>query len=397
MSNNACLGRSKRARSISLRSGLPLAARAVFVWLVLALPPILASQITTSSIPPSNFEEIVRQADDARERNEVASATTLYEQALGTKPDWAEGWWKLGMLRYGAGSYAESRDALNRFIALSPDAGPGYSVRGLCEFQTGEYAQSLQDLRRGLALGGITSDRNEQILRYHEAQLLTLDGDFEDALQEYRFFARQKIRNDEILMGLGLAGLRIPVLPKDLKADWHDLALAAGAAAFDAIAEDNDSANREFATLFQRYPKTASAHYLWGYLLFANDPDRAEAEFKRELDVNPQSVPSHVMLAWGELLRNEPSAALEDAKKAVAEDSTSPTALLVLGRALVETGDVKGGTQHLEEALKLSPDNLEIHFALARAYSKSGRKSEATRERELCLALTRNEAPSAHP
>jgi Tfp pilus assembly protein PilF len=54
----------------------------------------------------------------------------------------------------------------------------------------------------------------------------------------------------------------------------------------------------------------------------------------------------------------------------------------------METGDLKGGMEHLEKALQLEPNNLEAHLALAKAYSESGHKEDARRERILCLRLT---------
>jgi Tfp pilus assembly protein PilF len=53
--------------------------------------------------------------------------------------------------------------------------------------------------------------------------------------------------------------------------------------------------------------------------------------------------------------------------------------------------------EHLDAALKLDPDNIEIHLAMVRAYSKSGRKEDAKRERLLSLNMTKNEAPVARP
>jgi Tfp pilus assembly protein PilF len=63
-------------------------------------------------------------------------------------------------------------------------------------------------------------------------------------------------------------------------------------------------------------------------------------------------------------------------------------AQLSFGRALLETGDAKSAITRLENALKLDPQNLEIHIALARSYSVTGREEDAQRERLLCLQMT---------
>jgi predicted Zn-dependent protease len=104
------------------------------------------------------------------------------------------------------------------------------------------------------------------------------------------------------------------------------------------------------------------------------------------------------MLAWIPLMQNDGAEALPHARKAVAEDPSLSSAQLVLGRALTETGDTKDGIEYLEKTVQLQPDNLEVHLALAKAYSKSGRKEDARRERLLCLEMTKNDTtPATHP
>jgi predicted Zn-dependent protease len=199
-------------------------------------------------------------------------------------------------------------------------------------------------------------------------------------------------------MALGLAGLRTPLLPRELKADQQELYIGAGKAAFDFMRKDTDGARGEFQRLFERVPPVPNAHYLYGYLLYATDPDQAVVEFKKELEVNPSNAVAEVMLAWIPLMQNDGAEALPHARKAAVEDPSLSSAQLVLGRALTETGDTKDGIEYLEKTVQLQPDNLEVHLALAKAYSKSGRKEDARRERLLCLEMTKNDTtPATHP
>lgn len=339
---------------------------------------------------PPGFDDVVRTATAARERDDVPQAIELYRQAVQLKPGWPDGWWFLGSLQYEAEAYAAGRDALTHFLELVPDAAPALALRGLCEFETGEYSQSRADIQRGLSLGAGKQAHDETILRYHEALLLTRNGNFEQALQQYAPFARSKVSNPELLVGIGLAGLRTPLLPRDLRADKRDLYLAAGNAAFYFMSGDEAAASQEFQKLFQRFPTATDAHYLYGLLLFPTDPDQAITEFRRELEIAPSNAAAQLMVAWDALMHSDFSTALAYAEKVMAEEPTLPTARLVLGRGLVETGDVKGGIDILEKELRLEPDNFEIHLALARAYSKSGRKEDARRERLLCLQMEKN-------
>jgi tetratricopeptide (TPR) repeat protein len=346
------------------------------------LPGFALAQAT-----PPIFDDILSAATAARQRDDVAQAIKLYGQAVQLKPEWPEGWWFLGSLQYEAEAYASGRDTLSHFLELVPEAAPAWALRGLCEFETGDYTQSLTDIQHGLSLGAGKQAVDEKILRYHVALLLTRTGNFDAAMREYAPLARGKIPNRELLIGLGLAGLRTPLLPRDLRADKQDLFAAAGSAAFLFLSGDERAARGEFEEVFQRFPTAANVHYLYGSLLFPTDPDQASIEFRRELEIAPSNGAAQLMLAWDSLMRNDFRTALVHAEKAESEEPALPTARLVLGRALLETGDVKDGLDLLEKELRLEPDNFEIHLALAKAYSKSGRKEDARRERRLCLQM----------
>ena len=369
-----------------------IAVRIGLATSVFALCAALFAQDT-----PTTFGEIVKQATTARDGHNSGTAITLYKQAVELQPTWPDGWWYLGMLQYGAGDFAASRDALTRYIALKPNAAPALAVRGLCEFETGERQKSLDDIRTALAQGASDHSANESILRYHLALLFTLRGDFEDALREFALLAHEGGADPELLTSIGVAGLRISVLPADLKPDVREVAEATGAAAYYSFAADEQKSERAFKVLFQRYPTMPNLHYLRGYLLFAKDPERAVTEFRRELEVAHDSPWTDVMLAWCLLLQNDATDALPYAEKAAAEDPTSSVSEFVLGRALVDTGNLTQALPQLQNAAKAHPDDLEIHLALVKAYSESGRKDDARRERLLCLNLTEGQPSLARP
>jgi tetratricopeptide (TPR) repeat protein len=360
------------------------------VAFLLSLLPAASAQSGTPS-----FAEVASQAAAARDANDAPLAIDLYQQALKLNPKWTDGWWFLGSLQYGAGAYPAAIEALSRYLDLMPDAAPALAMRGLCEFETGEYEPSLKDIQHALALGAANQPRNEKILRYHEALLLTRTGRFEAALRSYAFFAHEEDSNPELLVSIGLAGLRAPLLPRELKEDQKELYLSAGKAAFDFMKHDRDAAQIEFQHLFERVPPVPNAHYLYGYLLYSTDPDQAVVEFRSELEVTPSSAIAEVMLAWIPLMQNDGSEALIHARKAVADDPKLINAQLVLARALTETGDTTEGVERLEKILQLQPENLEVHLALAKAYSKSGRKEDARRERLLCAEMTNHDATPA--
>lgn len=338
---------------------------------------------------PSTFDDLAARAAAAREQQSAGLAIELYGKAERLKPDWAEGWWYLGLLHYGKNDFAAAIDAFSRYIQLAPDAGPATALRGLCEFETGAYDDSLRDIERGLALGAAGQPRNEQILRYHLAQLLTRAGRFEDALKAYAFFADRHISAPEMLVGLGMAGLRVQSLPKDAAPEQRELYLAAGESGYAFMGGDSDGAARMFNQLFARYPTAANLHFFYGYLLYPHDPGLAIKEFRSEVAIAPTNSSARAILAFTLMLQDQYGEALPQAERALTEEPGSEIAELALGRSLAETGDVKRGTELLEHLLRLDPNNMEAHIALAAIYSRAGRSSDARRERMVCLELAK--------
>jgi tetratricopeptide (TPR) repeat protein len=370
---------------------------AFFLVVPLVAPLLVARPAAATLEDLATFEDLSARATAAREANHLPEAVKLYREALEINPKWQAGWWFLGTILYDTNEYTGCRGALEHFVELKTDAPPAWGILGLCEFQTGKYAQSLAHIGRSLSLGPSDQPEMEKVLRYHEAILLTHAGDFDHAIQKYVWFVRGSGASSVLLTALGLAALRTPLLPKDIPAGQEDLFTTAGMAAFSQMAGDAAAAQRNFKTLLERYPTAHHVHYLYACSLLAANPDQAIREFQRELEFTPASGGTLTMLAWALLNRSDYAMALPYAAKAAKNEPAYPLAQYVLGRSLVETGDIEGGIQCLELAGKLDPANLENHLALAAAYPKAHRYREARRERQRSLELTREAGPVAQP
>ena len=349
---------------------------------------------TTGQETKASFESLAANATAAREQGDIVRAIELYRQAVEVNPKWPDGWWFLGSLEYASNQYTSAIDALNHYLELNPNAGPATAMRGLCKYETGEYDGALQDIERGLVLTASSKSRNAEILRYHDALLLTRAGRFEDALRSYGMLIQGQTGDPSLFLAIGLAGLRKPVLPRDVDSVDTQLLTAAGNAVFVFMQGDESGAQQTFHALFRNYPSAANTHYLYGYLLYPKNPEQAIVEFKQEVEISPTNAEANAMLAWALLMQGDYSGGLPYARQAAQLQPGLSTAQLALGRLLVETGDEKGGIEHLEKALQLDANNLETHLALVKAYSKLGRADDARRERLQCLAISAKETPA---
>ncbi|MGC2662430.1 MAG: tetratricopeptide repeat protein [Bryobacteraceae bacterium] len=341
-----------------------------------------------------SFDVLAQKAAAAREANDIPGAARFYGAAVALKPDWAEGWWYLGSLAYDADQYAAGQDALTHLVHLQ-DKAPAWSLLGLCEFETGAYALSLQHIQHALAMGDAVPPEMAPALRFHEAELLVKSGLFDQAMQKYMWFAHRGNPNAAIYPAIGLAALRTPILSKEIPADKQDLYSTAGATAFYWMATDFSQADAGFQTLLSRYPSAPNVHYFYGSYLLPSRPDQAMAEFMRELQLNPASADALAMVALEYLQHDDEYEALTYATKSVDGPSPPPLAHYIYGLLLTRTGRVHQGVEHLEQAEKLDPANLEYHIALAGGYSKLGRSEDSRRERQLTIAMEREGEPAA--
>src|SRR5579864_6439298 len=348
------------------------------------------AMLAASCLYAGTFEELAAQATAAREAHNLSQAIDIYRQALQLKPGWAEGWWFLGTLLYDSDQYESGRQAFSEFVKLDDKAAPGWSFLGLCEFETGQYAGALEHIRRGLEIGAGLERDTEQVLRFHEALLLTRMGLFDQALPRFMPFVRRGIQDPALIAGIGLTALRQPLLPKEVPAGQLDLIVAAGKTASYWMAADTSKTEPAFHALLDSYPKAAGVHYFYAtYLLSFRPAEEAVAELKRELEINPRNADARATIALLMVRAGTSNAALPYARRAAEDGPSSPMAQYTYGLILAGTGDLRQAIERLETAERLDPANIEYHMGLAGAYSKAGRHEEARRERRTSIALAR--------
>jgi tetratricopeptide (TPR) repeat protein len=363
------------------------APRRLFSLVLLAT--LVASQTAFAAQQTSpQFNDLAARAAAARDQQNVPLAIQLYTQAEQLNPNWQEGWWYLGILHYGSNQYAEAIDAFTHLLELVPTAVPAMALRGLCEFETGAYADSLRDLGQAVAHGAANEPRNEQIIRYHLALLLTHAGQFPEALVQYEALARLHANAPDLTVGLALAGMRVASFPNEIATTDRVFYETAGRAGYVFLSGDDAQADKLFAQLFSAYPNRAGLHFFYGYLLYPHDPAMSGDQFREELAVKPDSETS-ALLALTLIFEGHFTEALQPAQSAYAAEPDLEIAQVALGRSLAETGDTKRGTALLNQVLERNPDDLEAHLGLASVYSRSGNREEEARERKICRDLAK--------
>ena len=328
------------------------------------------------------FERFVKLADEARLAERLDDAISLYGKALNIKPKWPDGWWYVGAIFYEKDLYPQARDAFQNLVALEPQRGPAWAMLGLCLFQTGDYERAATSLQRGKSLGVNDNSELAGVVLYHIGLLYIRFEYFENAFDTLAELLRAGNASPKVVEAFGLTMLRMPYLPKEIPAAQREKILIAGQAGINMAARRQDQARAAFDTLLAQYPNEPNVHYGFGVFMLSQDADIALKEFNRELEISPNHYPSMVQMAFEYLKRDQYNDALPLAEKAVQLAPKLYAARNVLGRVLLELGQVERSIKELEEGVKLAPSSPEMHFALARAYTRAGRKADAARERE---------------
>jgi tetratricopeptide (TPR) repeat protein len=328
-----------------------------------------------------SFETVAQQAAEAREAGRLEEALGLYRRAAKLKPDWDEGTWYIGSLLYELERFREARDAFDALATRQPEHAGAVGMRGLCDFRLGANEQALRSLLQARNLGIARTPGVAIPVRYHAGILLTAFREFEVGYSVLSEFATDGQESAAIIEAFGLNLLRLPVMPADVEERQRPLIRLAGQAAYAMAARRLPVAKPLLDELVKTYPTTPNVHYARGVFRLTESPETAIDDFKEEIAISPKHVPARLQVAFELLRRGEATAAKPFAQDAVRLEPEHFAARLALGQTLVELEDMEGAVRELERAVQLAPGSPQTHFALARAYAKAGRPTDAERER----------------
>lgn len=372
-----------------MMSPMQTCARARMLACLLAAMPATTARGQTTSAPPRTapassavaFDALRRQAEEARSAGRVDEAVALYKRAVALQPSWTEGYWYLGTIAYDTDHHTECRDAFGRVTRQQPDNGAAWAFLGLCEFHLHLHAPALDHLTRAGQVGVGDDAAFASVIAYHQGILLARVGQFERALDLDVALVRGGNTAPAMLDALGIAWLRMPLLPDEVPPDKRDLVRLAGSAAAYRIGMLTEAARQAFEQLVSRYPDTPNVHYMYGTYLAFEHPDEALEQFRIELTYSPRHVLARVQIAQELVKRGDFDAARPYATEAARLDPRNFMGRRVLGQIKLQAGDVAGAVADLEAAARLQPSSPSVRFHLARAYRRAGRTADAERER----------------
>lgn len=335
-----------------------------------------------------DFNAVSSKALADWQAGKTVDAIREYQAALTIRPAWDEGWSMLGTIYYSTGRCAEAIPPFKESVGINPKRSEAWAILGLCEFQTKDYKNSLIHLQNANDLGFAGNAGAVRVAKCHIAFLLNMKGQFDEATNLLIPEAGPGPFAEQINLALGLALLRMPILPDQIQPAQQSLVAGAGRAAGFLAQSKYDDAFPIFQQLLNDAPKTPYLHYAYGTALSSNSQyPEAKAQLLEETHISPTSALPFLRMASMALLLHAPDEALPAAKRAAELAPQSAEGHYWMGRAFLDLKQYEEAVRELETASRLAPSSPEVHFNLAKAYTKAKRPEDAERERETFTRL----------
>jgi TolB-like protein/Tfp pilus assembly protein PilF len=128
----------------------------------------------------------------------------------------------------------------------------------------------------------------------------------------------------------------------------------------------------------------SEAHAALGYAKFAYDLDwtGAEAEFKRAIELNPNSVNVHYAYSQYLIASGRNDEGLAEDRRALSLDPLSPKTVGIMGYHYLAAGKYDDSIAQFKKALELDPSLPWLHSMLSWAYTRQGAYAQAIAENE---------------
>ncbi len=339
---------------------------------------------------------LAKKALQMRESGRLEESIGLYRRALEAGLSDPEALWYQGLNFYDLDRYQEAGEMFRRLVERARTHAGAQALLGLCEFQAGKHREAFTHLLEATKLGLPPGTELSRVARYHLVALTNKLGQFELASSLLADLVHTWPDMPNLTEMAGLSALRLPLLPSEIAEADRERVMLAGRAAALAWRSKLDEALALADELIEKYPAQPNAHYLKGYVLLLRHSPEAVDEFRKELQISPKHVPARLQIAYEHLQRGNSTGGLRYAEEAVKLAPEDFTALDIYGRLLLQENRVEEAIRALEKAVMLAPESAQVHFHLAAAYSRAGRKEDAARHtrafRELKKAAEEREA-----
>src|SRR3984957_11556252 len=355
------------------------AAIGILLWLMSC--PIVVAQGAQSGEIRSHYE----RAQSDLQANRPGDAALEFQAILRLDPNNAEAHANLGLIAFAGANYEAAARELHAALKIRPSLWNAQAFLGMSEMHLGATDEARQSLDSAFAH---LEDKNLRIRV--GTMLVQLDyelGKLDDALNVATAMEKLAPEDPNVLYIVyrahsALAARALTALAK----------VGPNSARLHEVLGESHASDSDFPNAISEYEKALAidpalpgVHFELGQAILRNKTDeesrqRAEQQFQAALAENPYDAHSEYELGEINSLRSNWQDALQHYSRAAQLQPNMVDAPAGIGKGLTQLGQPDEAIKHLQEAVRLDPDDASAHYRLAQVYRALKRDEDAQRE-----------------
>ncbi len=337
---------------------------------------------------PAQTPASLRQnAITLEQQGKNTDAASQWRALLKLRPNDPEPYAHLGLIAAREGQYQEAAANYRKALALGPKLPSVELNLGLALFKGSEMKQAAEVFKPLLQQLPSASPQARQVNLLMGMACYGM-AQYAEAVPYLKSAAEQDPQSLPLLLALAHSYLWSRQFKDVLNVYQQILAVNPDSAEADMLAgealdemKDNEGSTKMFRAAVKANPKEPNAHFGLGYLLWTQKQyPEAASEFQAELANDPNHAQAMLYLADSLIQMNHPDQARPLLEKTELLDPSLPLVHLDLGILETDAGNNSAALRELEQAEKLIPDDVNVHWRLGRLYRAMDRKEEARAE-----------------
>ena len=327
--------------------------------------------------------ELFRRGQDALATGDLSAAEEAFRAVLALDPRSAAAYANLGVVEMRRRNWDKAIANLNTAEMLDPHmAGIRLNI-GLVEYRRANYAAAIAPLT------SVLRDEPESTqARYLLGFCYSFLEKYADAVKTLEPLWPQMSNNFMYLYVLGVSAFHSGDAALDQKATGRLLEIGEDKPEFHLLMgkaflnrNEDQKALDEFQRAEAARPDLPFLHFNLGmaYHRLGKD-DLAESEFRKDIALEPDMAYNYEQLGILYLKQSREGDAEKNFREALRREPRMPTSLLELARLCQHRGDNLQALKLLDSAVKLAPDNQNVHFARGQVLLRLGRTEEGKQE-----------------
>jgi tetratricopeptide (TPR) repeat protein len=336
----------------------------------------------------SEMQNILAESHSAMARRDFDAAIAGFRKLVAMAPQIAEFHANLGMSYYSSGRLPEAVTQFREALKLKPSLDFPHYFLGEALAEEGQCGEALGYLEKDYSR--VKDPHLKHLLGMDALKCADSANNVDKTLDMLRLLSRDFPEDPDVLyysshiystLATRASQTLLSVAPSSYQAHQFNAEVL-------ALQGKYDDALAEYRKVLALQPGLEGIHYSMGEI-YLEEPRTAETlasarrEFEEELKISPASAGSEYQL--GEMAREarQWDAAIGHFTRAIQIQNNYVDAMIGLGKSLVSAGRPEEAVEPLQRAVRIAPGNPVAHYQLAFAYRRIGRGADA--ERELAL------------